>query len=435
MKLLFTSIFLLFVLCSQVMAQISFIGLDEAVENNYNQQRLFAVPDRQNSGGFGQIKFEPSAGGSGWTFGWTYNGVRQTAPMEDSVLIVDVVGTGYYEFTASREGYAQTESFHLFFDYVPDFTISLSDIYNCTEITIDKIEDFTVPVYKPYNNPEVPFYGDEKYIEYLASTNKIPWTIDYGRTPLENYEYAFYEKKIAISTEDLEVFVTITDKFGIAWKSSNTVPYTSVIPKAEAKLELLNKVDIVGEVNEEMGQAPLTVEFHNNSSSNSDHFEWLLYKDTSTMEAASTNLLDSLIEGRIRTESEFDYTYVNTGRYKVILIAVNDAENKCADTTAPLYVNVIESLLEVPNVFTPNGDGKNDVFMVKGLSLENFHAVIINRWGRKVYEWSDPTGGWDGRINGKYANPGTYYYIITARGREKSNPPKYVKKGALMLIR
>lgn len=153
------------------------------------------------------------------------------------------------------------------------------------------------------------------------------------------------------------------------------------------------------------------------------------------MEAASTNLLDSLIEGRIRTESEFDYTYVNTGRYKVILIAVNDAENKCADTTAPLYVNVIESLLEVPNVFTPNGDGKNDVFMVKGLSLENFHAVIINRWGRKVYEWSDPTGGWDGRINGKYANPGTYYYIITARGREKSNPPKYVKKGALMLIR
>lgn len=433
MKSLFTLIFLLFVLCSQVMAQISFIGLDEAVENNYNQQRLFAVPDRQNSGSFGQIKFEPSAGGAGWTIDWTYNGTQHTT-MEDSSLTVEVAGSGYYEFRASRNGQTQTESFHLFFDYVPDFTISLSDIYNCSEITIDKIEDFTVPVYKPYNNPGVPFYGEHD-VEYLASTNKNPWIIDYGNTPQQNYEYAMYEKKIAISTEDLDVFVTITEKFGIAWKSSNTVPYTSVIPKAEAKLELLNKVDIVGEVNEEMGQAPLTVEFHNNSSSNSDHFEWLLYKDTSTMEAASTNLLDSLIEGRIRTESEFDYTYVNTGRYKVILIAVNDAENKCADTTAPLYVNVIESLLEVPNVFTPNGDGKNDVFMVKGLSLENFHAVIINRWGRKVYEWSDPTGGWDGRINGKYANPGTYYYIITARGREKSNPPKYVKKGALMLIR
>ena len=54
---------------------------------------------------------------------------------------------------------------------------------------------------------------------------------------------------------------------------------------------------------------------------------------------------------------------------------------------------------------------------------------------RKVYEWHDPEGGWDGRINGKYATPGTYYYIVTARGREKSNPPKYVKKGALLLVR
>ena len=119
----------------------------------------------------------------------------------------------------------------------------------------------------------------------------------------------------------------------------------------------------------------------------------------------------------------------------MLLIAVNEQGNKCQDTTKAHYVNVIESMVDVPNVFTPNGDGKNDVFMARALSVEDFHGVVLNRWGRKIYEWSDPGGGWDGKINGKYANPGTYYYIITARGREKNNPPRYVKKGAFMLIR
>ena len=118
----------------------------------------------------------------------------------------------------------------------------------------------------------------------------------------------------------------------------------------------------------------------------------------------------------------------------MILIAENEVAG-CRDTTRAYYVNVVESLVDVPNVFTPNGDGKNDVFMVQALSVENFHGVILNRWGRKVYEWSDSQGGWDGRINGKYATPGTYYYIITAKGRERNDPPEYVKKGALMLIR
>ena len=110
--------------------------------------------------------------------------------------------------------------------------------------------------------------------------------------------------------------------------------------------------------------------------------------------------------------------------------------NQCADTVSlESYIVVDSSLVDVPNVFTPNGDGMNDIFKVKTRSLENFQGVILNRWGRKVYEWTDPQGGWDGRIHGKYATPGTYFYIITARGREKNNPPRYVKKGAVMLIR
>ena len=73
--------------------------------------------------------------------------------------------------------------------------------------------------------------------------------------------------------------------------------------------------------------------------------------------------------------------------------------------------------------------------MVRALSIQSFHGVILNRWGRQIYEWHDHTAGWDGYIHGKLANPGTYYYVITARGRERVSPPRYIKKGALMLIR
>jgi gliding motility-associated-like protein len=60
--------------------------------------------------------------------------------------------------------------------------------------------------------------------------------------------------------------------------------------------------------------------------------------------------------------------------------------------------------LKIPNAFTPDGDGKNDIFL-KGNKVE-----IVNRWGQKLFEGSD---GWDGTVDGSLVSPGTYYYIAT----------------------
>lgn len=412
-----------------VQGQIQIVG-GEVQENNFYGEKLYVLKDEQGSSPFGRIVYTPANGEHGWTFRWTYNGQPQPVVYSDdsSHLDVNIQGNGRYVFEAEREGGAiHTEpAFHVFFDHVPEFSIALTDLFNCSTVSIKPITDFQIPIYS-YQGED--FMGS-KTVDYLLPGKTVP-------IKFSDYEFALKEKQgaLVVDSEDQEVTVTITDKFGFSW-ISKSVHYTSVIPKAEIGLKLLNTVDIVGEVNEEMGQAPLEVEFNADDCVNADEYQWLLYKDTSTMGVLGPALLDSLIGEQIRMEDHFVYTYENTGRYKVRLIAVNTVGvNQCKDTAAAKYINVIESLLEVPNVFTPNGDGKNDVFMVKGLSLEDFHGVILNRWGRKVYEWSDPQGGWDGRIHGKYANPGTYYYIITARGREKSNPPKYVKKGALMLIR
>lgn len=78
-----------------------------------------------------------------------------------------------------------------------------------------------------------------------------------------------------------------------------------------------------------------------------------------------------------------------------------------------------ESKLVMPNAFTPNGDGHNDVYKAKEYkNLSEFRAYIFIRWGQKLYEWSDPAGGWDGTHNGHDVKDGVYYVLVKARGND-----------------
>jgi len=90
----------------------------------------------------------------------------------------------------------------------------------------------------------------------------------------------------------------------------------------------------------------------------------------------------------------------------------------------------------VPNVFTPNGDGINDEFYAKGNFLEYFNMTIFNRWGIKVFETNDISGRWDGKINGKEASQGTYFWIVTYKSKSYLLNNKEVQlKGWISLVR
>lgn len=66
----------------------------------------------------------------------------------------------------------------------------------------------------------------------------------------------------------------------------------------------------------------------------------------------------------------------------------------------------------VPNMFTPNGDGLNDVFMVHSIFVDEMNMVIFNRWGQKVFETSTVGSGWDGTFDGEELDPDVYAYCI-----------------------
>lgn len=92
----------------------------------------------------------------------------------------------------------------------------------------------------------------------------------------------------------------------------------------------------------------------------------------------------------------------------------------------------IESDAFVPNTFTPNGDGENDIFRVKGLKLDEVYFAVYNRWGERVFETNDLSKGWDGNYKGRPADVGVFGWYLKVKCK---NGAETFKKGNVTLIR
>jgi len=166
------------------------------------------------------------------------------------------------------------------------------------------------------------------------------------------------------------------------------------------------------------GSAPLTVRFAANAENTSGwsaHYEWRFF-----MAEEATPYL-------VRYEQDTEYTFSAAGSHRIFLYAIF---TQGTDTVAyteeywgeaePITVSISESKLEMPNAFSPNGDGINDIYKAKDnhQSIIEFHAYIYNRWGQKLYEWTDIDDGWDGKYKGSDVKQGVYYVLVKAKGAD-----------------
>jgi len=119
-------------------------------------------------------------------------------------------------------------------------------------------------------------------------------------------------------------------------------------------------------------------------------------------------------EDRLISQSDLSlFEPTDTGSFVFSWVAENQFE--CLDTaTADLFV-FDEYEFEIPNIFTPNGDGINDEFKVRACGVYDYFVQIFNRYGEEVYASRSLGQGWDGRINGKKAHSGVYFYRIVIR--------------------
>jgi gliding motility-associated-like protein len=157
-------------------------------------------------------------------------------------------------------------------------------------------------------------------------------------------------------------------------------------------------------------QAPLDVTFFAVPQNIDDHtaaYEWHFRKEGETQDMM------------VRYEQDTQYTFVESGTYKITLKArLTDIEADLDSTS--IKITVKDSKLEFPNAFSPNGDGENDTYHAKKdyRSIVEFHAYIYNRWGQKLHEWTDPAGCWDGTYKGKPVKEGVYFLLCKAKGAD-----------------
>ncbi|MES2515249.1 MAG: gliding motility-associated C-terminal domain-containing protein [Bacteroidota bacterium] len=162
-----------------------------------------------------------------------------------------------------------------------------------------------------------------------------------------------------------------------------------------------------------LGVAPLAVNF-TNTSTGATTYSW--------------NFNDGNTSVLTNPSNEF----VNTGTYSVVLTAFNSA-GTCSAVATGIIIVEDPFFLEIPNVFTPNTDGSNDVFTIKSKGVKEISLQIFNRWGQKMYEFSGTKAAWDGlTAQGAEVPSATYFYFIKA---SDFNDKVVEKQGTVNLFR
>lgn len=110
-------------------------------------------------------------------------------------------------------------------------------------------------------------------------------------------------------------------------------------------------------------------------------------------------------------DNTIKHEYNSTGDYRVILkITDEDGCSAVFDT----LITIVDGLY-ISNIFTPNGDGLNDVFLIKRNGMKEHSIIIFNRWGEKIFENTSPEIQWGGKnFSGADVTEGTYFYILSS---------------------
>ncbi|MGV6860245.1 MAG: PKD domain-containing protein [Putridiphycobacter sp.] len=177
-----------------------------------------------------------------------------------------------------------------------------------------------------------------------------------------------------------QIQLTITDAGGNSVSVTNNLTVHD-IPTVQAELDTL--IDLGGTVD---------------LISNSPNFGTYLW-------TPDTYYIDCDTCAVTTAKPEFDVDYI---------VVFTDPNGCTAQDTVSVEVNFIEGI-GVPDAFSPNGDGQNDLLVVKGYGIEKMTFKIYNRYGQLVFETNEQTNGWDGTFKGRDENPGVFTWVLEYR--------------------
>ena len=328
----------------------------------------------------------------------TVSGVTSVCPGSNITLVAHATGgDGNYTYTwLPSNQTTQTVSFSPTKDTV--VTIELNDGCNSTMQTL------TLPI-RVNPTPYVSFAADItsgckplciQFSDLTANQNRSSlqriWSFGNGDTMTANNPFYCYN-----DTGSYSVTLTETSDSGCSGSLSIVNLIHVYAPPVAAFNYSPNQINILNP----------QVQFTDQSSAQYKLMQWYWRFEQGS---------DS-----INTEENPLHTYQDTGTYCATLVVVD--LHGCVDSvTQCLVVNPVFTVY-IPDAFTPNGDGINDVFMPKGSYVRNYEMYIYDRWGQQLFHSTDMNNGWNGTVdNGsRICQEDIYVYLINITDSQGNN--------------
>lgn len=329
----------------------------------------------------------------------SFSDLLKTDPGKVSSTISDLDAGGYRVIISG--GYDTAMTGWIVFDQPPLAEAKLRNpMKHCNYVALDGTAAATVESF-PYFDPGT---GDKLELE-----NELSFL--WSSQPYSAIPYPDVDIDPITFSPPLEDVIYKLEVSTLGCTSEDTIDYKSIHVDADFTVDPVE------------GEAPLEVTI-TDKSTRGYIYEWDFGDDT------VSNLKDPL-----------PHTYYIPGEYTILLTI--ESEFHCIDSMRSEKIVVQRSALAIPNVFTPDGDGYNDRFMVESKSLRYISVDVFSRSGLKVYgfsgegerlqEWT----GWDGHINNSSirAAPGVYFYIIRAYGWDDKRYDSKEYRGVVYLYR
>lgn len=323
------------------------------------------------------------SGGNGGPYTYTWTPGMQTG---SSLTVKPLVSTTYIVTIKDNCGTpTATDSVRVNINASPAIHISADIIEGCNPLTVN--------------------FDDSTIVNGGFITN---WKWDFGDKSGSDTKNPTHVFTTGASTTLFTITLTVKSNNGCS-STFTKKDWIKVFPVPVASFDVPKSVSILNPV----------VQF-TNTSVGSTSWEW--------------NFGDSLHSTSDNTSTAFSpyHTYSEIGDYCITLKVKNDGG--CINETRECITIDPQFVLYIPNAFTPNDDGDNDLFFAKGEHIKEFEMRIFDRWGNIIYYASEMDKPWNGKLNnlGETLQQDVYVYQITIRDN-KLKRHKYV--GSVTLVR
>jgi len=259
------------------------------------------------------------------------------------------------------------------------YTVTGTDANGCTNTASVTINvSVCAPMIAGFSFQDDICLGDCITFTDTSSGTPIDWQWDFGSNATPQTASGQDPGTVCFNTVGIhQIQLTITDAGGTSVSVTNNLTVhdiPTVTAELDTTIDLGGSVDLIA------------------TSPNFGNYQW--QPDTYFIDC------DTCATTFATPEQNVDYIVVFT-----------DPNGCTAQDTVSVTVNFIFGI-GVPQAFSPNGDGNNDLLVVKGLGIDRMIFKIYNRYGQLVFESTEQTHGWDGTFKGKDENPGVFVWVL-----------------------